>query len=339
MIHFTFLNSDQILGGPTSKQLKIFEKRGTKAVVSDYAITLGGYVSTKFHMENQQSLSNRTGWYWTKTLGKDNQACAINPNGELRSCETYGRYIGIRLAVAYSEIKDIAKNIMKADDGIIEMDCGVLPNRAEDANTQKLLEKLYQKQELKQFRSYYTIDSRKDKEYNKAFKERYQIIMEYNNQKFIRIKSEPFYKEFKLSNEVNYKEENYIWIPLTSIRWWADEEADMAITKDIIFAGIQFNGRKNYNGIFEETDIYNYIYKYLIKDMFKFRTEEIIANNRQSYNQTKNPIMITANLENKFGIDNLNFCLPQETIQNLDKIIVQANNDNGKKIVYQKVKK
>ena len=43
------------------------------------------------------------------------------------------------------------------------------------------------------------------------------------------------------------------------------------LTKKIIFSGVQFNKENNYTGNFNETDIYKFMEKYLIKVGMKLK--------------------------------------------------------------------
>jgi len=69
MLKLTLLEIGQIFGSQGSfgkKALSIFEKYGTKAAITDFAILLGGYVSD-YSINDSNQLEDRTGWYLTKT--------------------------------------------------------------------------------------------------------------------------------------------------------------------------------------------------------------------------------------------------------------------------------
>ncbi len=78
MSKFTFLTKEQCSG---DDKLEIFKKRGTKAAITDFAILLGGFVSNSFHIENDNSLEGRTGFYWTKSDDGDNDARVVDDDG------------------------------------------------------------------------------------------------------------------------------------------------------------------------------------------------------------------------------------------------------------------
>jgi len=73
MIKLTLLEISRIFG---EKALSIFEKYGTKAAITDFAILLGGYVSD-FTVNDSNQLKDRTGWYWTKTDYNKTDARAV----------------------------------------------------------------------------------------------------------------------------------------------------------------------------------------------------------------------------------------------------------------------
>ena len=64
MSNFTFLTEDQIFG---NNQLDILKRYGTKCAITDFAILLGGYVSSSYYTSEGDNGKNRTGWWWTKT--------------------------------------------------------------------------------------------------------------------------------------------------------------------------------------------------------------------------------------------------------------------------------
>ena len=63
MSNFTLLTQEQCYG---SEKLDIFQKRGLTSAITDFSILSGGYVSD-IHINNNNSLDNKTGFYWTKS--------------------------------------------------------------------------------------------------------------------------------------------------------------------------------------------------------------------------------------------------------------------------------
>ena len=78
MSDYTFLTQEQIF---ENDKLSIFEKRGTKAAVTDFSILLGAFVSDYYHVDGDNSLEGRTGYYWTKSDDGDNDARVVSGGG------------------------------------------------------------------------------------------------------------------------------------------------------------------------------------------------------------------------------------------------------------------
>ncbi len=74
-IELDLLREDQIIG---NNRLEIFDKIGTKAAITDYAIALGGLVASNFFTKGgENQLECRTGYYWTKTCDGYNDARVV----------------------------------------------------------------------------------------------------------------------------------------------------------------------------------------------------------------------------------------------------------------------
>lgn len=83
MSDFTFLTEEQYFG---NDKLEILEKRGEKAAITDFSILLGAYVSVNNHIENDNSLEGRTGYYWTKSDDGYNDARVVDVPGTSGNC-------------------------------------------------------------------------------------------------------------------------------------------------------------------------------------------------------------------------------------------------------------
>lgn len=78
MSKYTFLTEEQLF----NDRLQVIEKRGTKAAITDFSILLGGYVDNSCHIDGDNSLEGRTGYYWTKSDDGDNDARAVAYSGD-----------------------------------------------------------------------------------------------------------------------------------------------------------------------------------------------------------------------------------------------------------------
>ena len=64
--------------------LEVIKKRGVKAAITDFSILLGGWVdrdSNYLHIDSDDSLAGRTGYYWTRSDDGDNDVRAVTGSG------------------------------------------------------------------------------------------------------------------------------------------------------------------------------------------------------------------------------------------------------------------
>ena len=118
---FTFLTQEQCFG---SDKLDILKKRGNKAVITDFSILLGAYVSD-YHIANDSSLEGRTGYYWTKSANENNNIHVVNGMGGEDYEYVDKRAEGARPALPFSEVSSIPTNGesgKRARDGILEVE-------------------------------------------------------------------------------------------------------------------------------------------------------------------------------------------------------------------------
>lgn len=289
MNNFTFLTEEQFFG---PGKLDIFQKRGTKAAITDFAILLGGYVSDS-HLDGINSLEARTGWYWTKTDDGDNDARAVLRHGYSHYRNVIRRNVGARPALSFSSISNISTNVVsrRARDGILEVECGYYPRQAVSKDMQRKLESLYLHESIGRASNGYTTDSRKYDEYNEPFLAQCHYEYEYNGKRYVRVKANSCLDEFTLSNNVVYHNGDYVWVEVQPVKWIVDERFNIMITTDIIFAGVQFNIKRDYlTKNFDKTTIKRFMDRYLLHDLFQ--TKDLIstkAKASEEITRRKNP--------------------------------------------------
>lgn len=266
MDKLTFLEYNQLY---FSNKLNFIDKIGTKSAVTDFSILLGGWFSELYFTAEGIDLKHRAGWYWTKTeanLGESFVVLYTDTEGYFFI--TSDRKIGGRPTLQYSLISDVVLS-KRRPDGILEIEYGQYPQWVPSYNRQIQLEKAYNNGTIKKLDKYITTDSRKPDEYNKKFEPQEHQIYEYKEKNYIRVKANTSDNIFKLSNELNYNRDDYVWVEISPVKWLVDEEADIAISKNILFAGVQFKNNRNYDGDFSKTDINWFMNTYLINDLFK----------------------------------------------------------------------
>ena len=83
---------------------------------------------------------------------------------------------------------------------------------------------------------------------------------------------------------------NY-WVAIEPITWLVDEKANIALSKKILFAGVQFSNNRIYDGNFEESDIMRFMDNFFIKEIepsMQYSSNYSKANDRKGVYK-KNP--------------------------------------------------
>ena len=266
MSNFTFLTEEQYLG---SDKLEILEKRGTKAAITDFSILLGAYVSDNNHIENDNSLEGRTGYYWTKSYNGRNDARVVTAAGSGDYDPVNGRNGGARPALPFSSISSIPTNGesgKRARDGILEVEYGYYPQKAVSKDMQERLERAYRSGSISKTRNSYTTDSVAYDECDTSFQPQTHQEYEYDGKRYVRVEANSEFggRPFTLSNGEQYRDGDNVWVEVLPVKWLVDERARMMITENLIFAGVQFNKERNYQTRnFDKTDIKTFMDRYL----------------------------------------------------------------------------
>lgn len=273
MNNFTFLTQEQCF---KNDKLDIFEKRGTKAAITDFSVLLGGWVWE--HAENDSSLEGRTGCYWTKSNDGDTNARVVDDDGSSCRRNVQSRYIGARPALPFSSIGSSPTNResgKRARDGILEVEYGYYPQKAVSKDMQERLERAYRSESISKTRNIYTTDSVDHNKEDTSFQPQTHQEYEYNGKRYVRVKANSYYDgyDFTLSNGEQYRDGDNVWVEVQPVKWLVDEKSRMMITEKIIFAGVQFNKERNYHTRdFDRTDIKTFMNRYLSKDLVQSRS-------------------------------------------------------------------
>ena len=135
MSNLTFLTQEQCF---ESEKLDILQKRGTKAAITDFSILLGGWVdrNTDYcHIDGDDSLEGRNGYYWAKSDDGNNDARVVDVRGYRFRDDVSIRRGGARPALPFSSISSIPTNGVsgapkRARDGVLEVEYGYYPQKA-----------------------------------------------------------------------------------------------------------------------------------------------------------------------------------------------------------------
>ena len=268
----TLLSEGQILGNSNESQLEVIRKYGTKAAITDLCVLTGSYLceDTDYNIDEDRSLTGRTSWFWTRSDDGYNEVRAVSEDGD--RCYAYRpiRLGAVRPALQSSVIfSKISPNRVRGYNGTEEVEYGEYPQNAADSRMQNILESEYNRGMNKTGRSY-TFDSVKCDDYDTGFKPVTYEEYEYQGKEYIRIKANSDFgdNKFKLSNGVEYRNGDYVWVEVSPVKWLIDDRTGILISKKGLVSGIRFlDKRTNYKGDFDRTEMKEYLDRYMLRDL------------------------------------------------------------------------
>ena len=268
MNNFTFLTDEQIFG---NNQLDIISRYGTKCAITDFSILLGGYVSSDYYTSEGNARKDRTGWWWTKSSDGDNDAIVVSKSGDRSWFNVSKRSGGYRPALPYSSIQSISSNGLRGANGIKEIEYGEYPQTIVDENYSRELERAYNNRSLGTTGKNYTTDSVRYQDTDTSFRARTYTEYEYNGSKYIRFVGDLNCEGEVLSDGRTIETGQAYWVRVEPITWLVDERANIALSKKLIFSGLQFKNRRDYKGDFDRTDIKQFMDNYFSKEIVSDR--------------------------------------------------------------------
>ena len=279
----TLLSEGQIWGNNKERQLDVISKYGTKAAITDLCILTGSYLCENT-IDEDSSLKGRTSWFWTKSDDINNDVRVVDNYGDRDYSYRRARYAVVRPALQSSVIfSQISPNRVSGYNGTEEVEFGKYLQNAAVSRMQNILGLEYNRGMNKTGRSY-TFDSVNSNDYDTGFKPVTYEEYEYQGKEYIRIKANSSYGcgKFMLSNGVEYRNGDYVWVEVSPVKWLIDDRKGLLISKYGLVSGIRFLDKKtDYKGDFSKTEMYEYLNSYMIKDLFqsvnyiqKFNIEE-----------------------------------------------------------------
>ena len=273
----TLLSEGQIWGNDKESQLEVIRKYGTKAAITDLCVLTGSYLceNIDYNIDEDSSLKGRTSWFWTRSDDNANDVRAVAEDGNM-----YDRYSHIRHGVVRPVLKSsvifsqISPNRVRGYNGTEEVEYGEYPQYAADSRMQSILELEYNRGIKKTGRSY-TFDSVKYDDYCTGFKPVTYEEYEYQGKKYIRIRANSDFggNKFKLSNGAFYRDDDYVWVEVSPVKWLIDDRTGILVSKIGLVSGIRFLGRNhNYKGDFSRTEMKEYLDRYMIHDLTQTAT-------------------------------------------------------------------
>ena len=220
---FFLLRLDQIKG---DNCLSIFKKMGYGAEYTDFAMLLGG--------------KNRE--WWTMTP-KNYGPVAIQGDHYSTCRASWNTSVGVRPAIKYSTISHFCKNGKQNVSGVTEVEFGEYPCSVDEEND-LLFKAYYDKKMILTDKNYKIVNPMVG--YEPATHITSYPVYEYNGKKYIKIESAQSQQGNHFTNGNKVKGENRYFLRIEPIVWLVDEEADLAVTKNIVFAGVMFNAWSGY---------------------------------------------------------------------------------------------
>ena len=266
----TLLSKDQIWGGT---QLGVIENYGIEAAMTDLCV-LTGAILDEYTIDEDKSLTGRIGEYWTKSDNRFNDVCAVYRRDDkvgVGFAFRWKRLAVVRPVLQSSVIfSQVYPNRMRGYNWTEEVEYGEYPQNAADSRMQNILEVKYNRGMNKTGRSY-TFDSVRYDDYNTGFKPVTYEEYEYQGKKYIRVKANSYYEydtKFKLSNGVEYKNGDYVWVEVLPVKWLIDVRKKLLISKKCLVSGIRFLDMGTiYKGDFDSTEMKEYLDRYMFRDL------------------------------------------------------------------------
>ena len=285
----TLLSEGQIWGNSSEPRLEVIRKYGIKSAITDLCVLTGSYLCEDT-IDEDRSLTGRTSCFWTRSDDDDNDVRMVDENG-IRSyiyrCKRSGT---VRPALQSSVIfSQISPNRVMGYNGIEEVEYGEYPQNAADSRMQNILESEYNRGMNKTGRSY-TFDSVKYDDYDTGFKPVTYEEYEYQGKKYIRIKANSDFcgDKFMLSNGVQYRDGEYVWVEVSTGKRLIDDKTGILISKKGLVSGIRFHDKStNYKGDFSKTEMKEYLDRYMSKELFQTTKTKETVNEEEIINPYK----------------------------------------------------
>lgn len=280
---FTLLSYEQTFG---SSKIDVIERLGVKCAASDFAILLGAKVNNDDHVDDDSSLKGRIGWwYLSSAYGAggisivDFDNSGYDSNLILSGC--------VRPVIPFSNISDISSNAVRGRNGLLEVEYGEYPQYAVNSRLDRTLEYEFSAGRLKRTGKIYTTGLYTWDKNSKTYIPVEYEEFEYKGKKYVRVKSDSYRRETKLSNGVDVNEGDIVWLEVSPITWYVDEKSKMLVSKTLLASGIKFSNDYEYRGNFKTTNMYKYLNMHFAKDIIPSVIPEMTPEEREQYEEER----------------------------------------------------
>ena len=260
----TFLREEDIWG---DRALEVIQAYGTAVGISDVAIALG----TCMGSGTKNSAGVASGYAWSASSDRDEGVRTVDFSGVKDINNPDEREAAGCPALPFSATSLIRPNnvrAMRLANGKTVQICeyGAYPQTVAPKSVSQELEAQYQKNTLKTTGKTYTFDSAELDAYSTGFTPRNCAEYSFAGKKYVRIEGKPYDSDSILSDGTSVQKGQAYWFEVQPIEWLMDPKG-MWVSRQALFAGIQFDTKNEYNGNFANTTMYNYLQKHFAKEM------------------------------------------------------------------------
>ena len=260
----TFLREEDIWG---DRALEVIQAYGTKVGISDVAIALG----TCMGSGTKNSAGVASGYAWSASSNENDDVRTVISNGDKYYYYPYIRKAAGCPALPFSATSLIRPNnvrAMRLANGKTVQICeyGAYPQTVAPKSVSQELEAQYQKNTLKTTGKTYTFDSAELDAYSTGFTPRNCAEYSFAGKKYVRIEGKPYDSDSILSDGTSVQKGQAYWFEVQPIEWLMDPKG-MWVSRQALFAGIQFDMKEKYDGNFANTAMYNYLQTHFAKEM------------------------------------------------------------------------
>jgi len=272
----TLLKEEQIWG---DKALQAIKSYGTKVGMSDLAVLLGGAVSSS---NTTTSDGQRSAYVWSASSDANGDVRAVYNSGDRDCSNPDKRNLGARPALPSSVASSIRLSEAKPSQkisGVDVVEYGEYPQTIAEENITRELEQAFSRNQLQKTGKTYNFDSEKRDAYDKPFNAKEHAEYQHKGKKYIRVEAKPYDYDNDhsvLSNGKTPQTGEVYWVEVQPIEWLRDPSG-ICVARQALFAGVQFDRNKRYDGKFENTDMKKYLQNHFAKEMEAGRNVSVPA--------------------------------------------------------------
>ena len=276
-VELTLLSEEDVFG---KNSLEVLKKYGRIAEITDLCILTGcmPICDTIYNRRNDGTTIDKLKGYWLSSAYNVGKIYVVEFSGCAGYKDMTSLNHGVRPILKSSVIfSQVSSSRIDGYNGTEEVEYGEYPQRVADSKMQDILMETYNINQLKKTGRSYTFDSLQDSIEVTEFKPTIHEEYEYQGKKYILVKSAYLIydenKNIKFSNGVKYKNNSFFWVEVLPVKWLIDDRTKTLISKNSLLSGIRFlDPNIPYKGNFNKTEMYMFLSKYMVKDLFQSET-------------------------------------------------------------------